>query len=83
MGAGSRNSAYVGGLGNGVSQPARIGTAAVQSDLKFLGFDLTILALALASLWKRAWFCFWLGWAANLLLIAIYVYLAFFWHVFS
>lgn len=51
--------------------------------MKFLGFDLTILALALASLWKRAWFCFWLGWAANLLLIAIYVYLAFFWHVFS
>ena len=71
-------------IGVELSQPhARIGEAAVQSDLKELAFELTVLALALLSLWRFAWFCFWLGWALNLLLIGVFVYLAFFWHVFS
>jgi hypothetical protein len=71
-------------IGIELSQPhARIGAAAVQSDLKQLAFELTILALALLSLWRFAWFCFWLGWALNLYLIGVFVYLAFFWHVFS
>lgn len=67
-----------------LSQPsARIGGAAVQSDLKGLGFELAVLALALLSLWRFTWFCFWLGWALNLTLIGAFLYLTFFWHVFS
>jgi hypothetical protein len=68
-----------------LSQPtARIGGATVQSDLKSLGSELTVLALALLSLWRRAgWFCFWLGWTLNLILVGVFVYLSFFWRVFS
>ena len=55
----------------------------VDSDLKFAEFNLAIAVFALVSLWKPARWCFWAGWAGNLFMIAIYLYLAFVWHPFA
>lgn len=66
-----------------LSHPQRIGAAMADSDLKFLEFNLSIPVFALVSLWEPARMCFWVGWAANLLMIAVYLYLAFVWHPFA
>lgn len=52
-------------------------------DAKFAAFELAILALAAVSFWRYSQFCFWLAWLANVALVGVFVYLAFFWHVFS
>jgi hypothetical protein len=72
----------------GLAYPdVRAGQAAIQSNRSFylivLAFELPVLALALISL-RYFKYVFWLGWAANLVftvwLIAVLVWLEFFWH---
>jgi hypothetical protein len=63
------------------------GLEAVESDRRFylaiLGFELPVLTLGLISL-RFFRYTFWIGWAINLiltlLLIALMVWLKFFWH---
>lgn len=70
-------------LGLELTQPARVGAAAVQTDLKTLAIELPVPALALLSLWRPAQLCFWLAWAVNLVFIAMFLYLALAWHPFA
>ena len=63
---------------------ARIGTAAFTDDQKQLVYFLGLLAMSLLAAVRPKWlWLFWIVWLLDALVCSVFVYLAYFWKVFS